>query len=130
MNETPQVANGSVSSDLLGTRSIRRAILYFNMHMLFVSLAALDIIVTWKILHLGGHELNAMADWIIRNYDVPGVVLYKFALVLFVVSICEITGRRNRRTGLFLARWAVALTAFPVVVGLVHLLATFAEPGR
>ena len=31
--------------------------------------------------------------WVAARYDVGGVVIYKFALVVLVVMICEIAGR-------------------------------------
>jgi len=103
-------------------RSWRDALLYPYAYLLYILLSSLDIIFTWTILRAGGRELNVIADWVIRNYDRVGVVVYKFALLVIVVLICETVGRRNPTMGQRLAYWAVALTAFPVVVGLVHLL--------
>lgn len=111
-----------------GRSGVGRAVLYPNAYTWFILLAAMDITVTWVILHCGGQELNVVADWIIHRFDLPGVVIYKFALVTFVVLVCEVAGRRSRRTGLMLAYWAIALTAFPVVVGLVQLTAALAGP--
>ena len=102
-------------------------VLYPNAYTWYVLMAAMDIMCTWIILHTGGSELNALADWVIQRYDLPGVVSYKFGLVVMVVLICELAGRRNRQTGLKLACWAVAITAFPVVVGLVEILAIVAD---
>ena len=88
----------------------------------YVFLSSLDLLFTWMILRVGGREVNAIADWIIRNHDLRGLVLYKFALVIIVVLVCEIVGRHRPVTGLKLARWAIVLSAFPTVVGGVHLL--------
>jgi hypothetical protein len=101
----------------------RGALLYPAPYVLYILLASLDIIFTWTILHAGGQELNVIADWIIRRYDRVGVVVFKFLTLVLVVIICETVGRRDRALGQKLAYWAVALTAFPVVVGMVHLLA-------
>jgi len=101
----------------------KRKVLYPNAYVWFVLLAALDLMFTWIILHNDGHELNILADWVIQRFDLYGVVAYKFLLVLGVVAICEVIGRRNHRVGLRLAHWAVILTTVPVVVGLVNLLA-------
>ena len=79
------------------------AVLYPSMYTWYVLLAALDIVLTWVILQLGGRELNWLADWIIERYHLRGVVVFKFLLLLFVVLVCELAGRRNRRTGL--RRW-------------------------
>lgn len=122
-------ASGNITgTDVYGPFRLRaepRAVLYPNAYVWYVFAAALDIMITWIILHAGGSELNALADWIIRRYDRIGVVLFKFGVVVLVLLICELAGRRNRRLGLALACWAVALTAFPVVVGLLHLVAAF-----
>jgi hypothetical protein len=99
-----------------------RAVLYPGTYTWFVFLASLDVMLTWIILHFDGSELNVLADWIIRHYDLRGIVVYKFALIVLVVLVCEVVGRRRYATGLRLARWAVALTAFPIVVAVVHLL--------
>lgn len=111
-----------------GRSGVGGAVLYPNAYTWFILLAALDIMVTWTILHCGGQELNIVADWVIHRFDLPGVVAYKFVLVTFVVLVCEVAGRRNRRTGLTLAYWAIALTAFPVVFGLVQLTAALVGP--
>lgn len=103
---------------------------YPNAYAWFVLLATLDIVLTYLILHpvmyagdldmteSRGAEANAVARWVIERWDVPGMVAFKFALVLFVVLICEAIGRRRAATGRRLAEWAVAITAIPVVVAL------------
>ncbi len=116
------VSESSPPLDVAGPFRPRAPILYPNAYAWFIVAAALDVVVTWMILHAGGSELNALADWVIRRFDIAGVVSYKFLLVALVLVICEVVGRRNARRGLLLACWAVALTVFPVVVGLVHLL--------
>jgi len=106
--------------------AVRRGLLYPGAYGLFIALATLDLLFTWAILHQGGRELNVVADWVIQRFDLPGVVAYKFALVLLVVLICETAGRKKPPVGVKLAYWAVALTAFPVLVGALHLLSVFA----
>jgi hypothetical protein len=120
----PPAPANPVGDSLLG-----RALLYPAVYIWYVVLAAADIVCTWVVLHRGGRELNALADWIISRYDLVGVLVFKFALVVLVVLICEAVGRRNRQKGLWLAHWAVAVSAIPVVVGLVHVLRALREPG-
>lgn len=100
----------------------RRGLLYYHIYPWFLLFASLDIMITWVILHLEGRELNMIADWVIQRFDLIGVVLYKFGLFLFVVAVCEVIGRRRPGLGEKLARWAVVVTAFPVVVGILALL--------
>lgn len=106
-----------------------RAALYPQYYVWYVFLSALDVLLTWVILHLDGREANVLADWIIRRHNLPGVVAFKFTLVVAVVLVCEFVGRRNRRAGRKLARWMIVLSAFPVVVGTVQLLRLVAEGG-
>jgi hypothetical protein len=98
------------------------AVLYPNLYVWFVLLAALDVMFTWVVLYLGGWEANKLAAWVIERGDLPGTVSFKFVLVILVVGVCEVVGRRKDRLGRRLAQWAVALTALPVVLALVQLL--------
>ena len=101
---------------------LRRPTLYPDLYTWYVFASALDVLFTWRILQAGGTEVNVVADWIIARHDVPGLALFKFISVVLVVLICELIGRRRFDTGAKLARWAVALSAFPVVIGAAHLL--------
>lgn len=104
-----------------------RAVLYPELYTWFVFLAALDLLLTWMILHADGREVNIVADWVIQRFNLPGVVLFKFIIVALVVTICEVVGRFSEPVGRKLARWAVVLTAFPVVVGAAYVLRLSAE---
>ena len=106
---------------------------YPNAYVWFVFLASLDILLTYMILHpilfaadptmteSRGAEENSLANWVIETWDVPGMVVFKFLLVIFVVLLCEIIGRQREDTGRRLAEWAVAITVIPIVVGLVQM---------
>jgi F0F1-type ATP synthase membrane subunit a len=52
-----------------------------------------------------------------------GLVVFKFALVIVVIVCCEIIGRKQARTGRWLARFAVGITALPMVLAFIQLLA-------
>jgi hypothetical protein len=97
-------------------------VLYPDVYVWYVLLASLDIMLTWVVLHLGGREVNTVADWVIDRWGAPGIVSYKFGLVMLVVGICEFVGRRNGRTGRKLAEWAVAVSSIPVILAFVQLL--------
>ena len=106
---------------------------YPNAYVWFVFLAALDIMLTYLILHpvlfardatmteSRGTEANALARWFIERWDVAGMVAFKFVLVVVVVVLCEVIGRHRDATGRRLAEWAVALTVIPVLVALVQM---------
>jgi hypothetical protein len=99
----------------------RRAVRYPNCYAWFVLLASLDLMLTWAVLHLGGLEMNHVADAVIRRWDLPGLVAFKFAIVALVIGICEVVGHRHDATGRRLAEWAVALTSVPVILAVFQL---------
>jgi hypothetical protein len=91
-------------------------VLYENHYTWFVLVSALDIMLTWVILHAGGREANQLAATVLQQFGLEGLVIFKFALVILVIAICEVVGRKNLATGRRLASWAVALTCIPLLV--------------
>ena len=116
------------AQDALARLGFLRAASYPTAYALFVVFSSLDVLFTWAILYRHGRELNAIADWVIRVSQLPGLCAFKFSMVVLVVLICEMVGRRQPETGARLARWAVILSAFPVLVGAVHLAQLGFEP--
>lgn len=96
--------------------------LYQNTYVWLVFVSALDIMMTWVVLHLGGREVNGLADAVIRRFDLPGLVLFKFAFIILVIGICEIVGRRNDVLGRRLAEGSVAITCVPVLLAFLLIL--------
>ncbi len=96
---------------------------YQQEYLWFVFVSALDVMLTWTILVLGGSEVNVVADAVIARAGLTGIVAYKFSLVVFVIIMCEVVGRRRPHVGHKLAEWAVAITAIPVVLSFVQLFA-------
>ncbi len=101
---------------------LRRPALYPALYTWYVFVSALDILFTWRILRADGVEVNVLANWVIDQHDIRGLAVFKFLTVVVVILICEVVGRRQYETGAKLARWAVVLSAFPVVVGAAQLL--------
>lgn len=112
-------------------RIILQPVLYPNIYIWYVFFASMDIMLTWVILHLRGSELNPIARWIIHEYDLAGMVLYKFLLVFFVVGICEFVGRIQHKALLSrdLAKVSVAITALPVFVAVFLLISKIFTDG-
>jgi hypothetical protein len=77
---------------------------------------------TWVILHLGGREINIVADYVLVRWDIVGLVLFKFLLVTLVILICEVVGRRRYRLGRHLGLCAVCITWIPVVLAILQLM--------
>ncbi|MEM9419528.1 MAG: DUF5658 family protein [Planctomycetota bacterium] len=87
---------------------------YAYLALAFVS--ALDLILTYIILLMGGYEVNPIANAVLQSpADFHGLILYKFVIVVSVVLICEYISRHAEGAGRRLAGWAVAISAFPVV---------------
>lgn len=96
--------------------------LYPGQYTWLVFLSALDVMMTWIVLHAGGREVNPIAQFVIERGDIWGVVLFKFAIAVLAILACEQVGRRAPDWGLNLSRAAVAISAFPVAVACVQLL--------
>ncbi len=116
-------ATGSVNRSKIGWLSLP-PMLYQQAYVWFVFVSALDVMLTWIILSLGGSEVNVVADAVISHAGLAGIVAYKFCLVIFVVLMCEAVGRRRPQAGRKLAEWSVAVTAIPVVLSFVQLFVT------
>lgn len=96
--------------------------LYQKAYKWFVLISAMDVILTWFILLLGGTEVNGLADAVIAHTGLKGILIYKFCLVVAVVLICEVVGRRRPRLGRNLARLAIVITALPVILSVAQLV--------
>lgn len=95
-----------------------RPVLYATMYPWILLVASLDVMLTTVVLTLGGVEANPLAAAVLQWGGVPAMTAYKFALIFFVILICEIVGTRTHSTGRRLAEWAVALNAIPVTFAL------------
>lgn len=91
-------------------------VLHPNHYAWFVFLSALDVMLTWVLILLGGIEVNPIADAVLQHGGLASLTAFKFAIVMLVIVICEWATRSQPRTGFRLAEWAVAITAIPVAV--------------
>src|SRR5262245_29291971 len=110
----------------------RTHVLYPNTYVWLVFLASLDVMMTWIILSpaFGGYEVNKLANWVIRAGGLKATIVYKFGLIVLVVVICELIGRRRPKTGARLAAWCVAIQCVPVLVAFVQLVLDVAASYR
>lgn len=94
-----------------------RHVLFPDAYLWFVLVSSLDLMLTWLVLHLGWVEANPVANHVLQLGGFPGLTVFKFAAVVFVVCVCEFIGRRGQRpaTARNLAFAAVAISAFPVL---------------
>ncbi|MGD9688756.1 MAG: DUF5658 family protein [Phycisphaerales bacterium] len=109
---------------MAGETGLRRPVLFPDQYCWYVLVCALDVMLTATIIErFGGIEVNTIADRVIEAGGLTGLLAFKFASVALVVGICEAVGRRRRETGRRLSEWAVAISAMPVVLGLVQVAA-------
>ncbi|MCP4251238.1 MAG: hypothetical protein GY778_29730 [bacterium] len=94
---------------------------------LFVILAGLAAAFTRAILRAGGTEVNPVADGVFAHRGLPGMLLFKFGLVLLIIALCELIGRRRDRVGRRLAAACVMVTAIPVLAATAQLAAARLE---
>jgi Domain of unknown function (DUF5658) len=97
-------------------------VLYPQVYLWYVLVSSLDIMFTWVLLHMGGEEVNVLADYILRRWDLTGLVVFKFMLVSLVICVCEYVGRRRPKLGRILAEWAVGITCIPVLLAVLQVL--------
>jgi hypothetical protein len=123
MNEVPDKQGDSQKPDLTAVPEMR----YQSGYVWFVFVSSLDIMLTWLILNKGGIEVNPVAKLVIDSWGLPGAIGFKFALTLFVIIACEITGRHKDQTGRNLIIIAIVLSTVPVVWSLVLLLSEWLQ---
>ncbi|MGQ0629356.1 MAG: DUF5658 family protein [Phycisphaerales bacterium] len=99
----------------------RSPALFPNHYAWLLLVGALDVMLTYVVLRLGGIELNGLAARAIESAGHWGLVAIKFSAAAVVVLLCEAVGRRQRLSGRRLSEWAIAIWSFPVVVALVQL---------
>ncbi len=92
-----------------------------NAYVWFIFFSSLDIMLTWKILEIDGVEVNPVAALVIDAWGMQGAVAFKFALVMWVIVMCELLARLRMSTGKAIAIAAICLSALPVVWSLVLL---------
>lgn len=105
-------------------RPLRVRPLYPNVYIWYLYISALDVMFTAVLLNFGGREMNAIANWVLGRWDFAGLILFKFALVSFVICLCEIVGRKRYQLGKGLGQWAVGITCIPVSLAILQLLST------
>ena len=94
-------------------------LLFPQRYLWFIVFSALDVLLTFVILQLGGREANPVADWVLQTLGIAGMTVFKFALVSLVIVLIEIVGRRDMPAGRRMTLYAIALTMTPVVISVI-----------
>ena len=95
--------------------------LFQNEYVWLIFVSSMDIMLTWKILEKNGTEVNPIARVVIDLWQLPGAIVFKFSLMLFVIIACEFSGRHRPRVGRRLARLAIVISALPVMYSFILL---------
>jgi len=102
---------------------------YQDRYVWLVLVSALDIILTMLVLYAwDGHEVNPVAHAVISHMGFVGAIGLKFGIVVLVILVCELIGRRSDREGRRLATAAIIINAAPVAYTFLLLFAA-APPG-
>jgi Domain of unknown function (DUF5658) len=102
---------GRIGLEHIGSPEMR----YQSAYVWLIFVSSLDIMLTWAILRRGGEEVNPVARQVIDLWGLHGAIVFKFALMLFVIVSCEVIGRQRDRAGRRLAYIAVGISAVPVI---------------
>ena len=63
---------------------------------LFILANAMDAMMTWFLLNFPQfRESNGIANYILSNYGMQGMIYFKFIIVAFVAVIAQIIARKN-----------------------------------
>lgn len=109
------VAEASMSSGEIKTPTfLTRHMRYPNSYAWLLLLSSMDIMLTWVILLFGGSEVNPIAREVIDMFGLSGMIIYKFALIVFFICICEIVGTMRDSTGWLLSKLSVIIACVPV----------------
>lgn len=117
---SPQQAVTS-SARLPGIALLDRHLRYPYTYLVLLVLSALDVIMTWIILSVGGREANPIAEAVIDRWGLNGMIVYKFVLIAVFILICEAVGSLRDSAGRSLSRISLAIAAVPVVWSLILL---------
>ena len=89
-----------------------------DLYAWFVLFSAMDVMLTWLILSMGGSEANPIARFVIDRFDLPGAIVFKFTLTVLVILICEVVARLRPRVARALAIVALIVSIMPVAYSL------------
>jgi hypothetical protein len=104
-----------------GQRETQTSLRLPSCHLWIIAVGTLDILITMIILSLGGFEANPIAAAIIADYGLAGMVVYKYFCIALLIFGCEFVARTRIDTARRLAMLVVAISAAPVVWGLLGL---------
>ncbi len=72
-----------------------------NESLLLVVLSACDLFMTYTLLWRSGafYEANPIAQWFFARWNIAGMTMFKFGLVILIIIACEIIERHRPKVG-------------------------------
>lgn len=101
----------------------RRPVAYPDQYCWFVLAGALDLTLTWVVLHLGGVEVNPVAHGVLRLGGLWGLVTLKFSAAVVVIVVCEALSQRHHERGRWLATASAVVSFIPPAFALAQIAA-------
>jgi uncharacterized membrane protein len=89
---------------------------YQNAYLWLVLVSSLDIMLTYLVIYVfDGYEANPVAADVIERMGFVWAIVFKFALVVLAIVLCEDVGRRDDRLGTHLSKVFIVIGAAPVL---------------
>jgi hypothetical protein len=102
---------------------------YPNTYVWLVLVSALDIFLTLIVIYIWhGYEVNPIVAAIISHLGFHWAIVFKLAIVVLVIIVCEVVGRKSDRTGRRLAVASVIVSTLPVAYTFALLLGAGPAP--
>lgn len=105
--------------------NLNKPLILAQEYLAFVLLNVFDLFLTGWIFRNHMMEGNRLANFVISHFGLIGVVCFKFAVVIFVIIVCEIIAQDNIKTAKHLLVGACLLYLCVVVYecyGIVHFI--------
>ena len=93
---------------------------------LFILASALDVFMTWILLYYyrshGYVESNPIAQFFLDSWGIRGMVYFKFALVAFVVFVCQVIALKREDIASRILKFGTVVVACVVIYSFTLLL--------
>ena len=102
-------------------RTLRGTLALEEESAVFILVNFADVVLTGLAFRFGAREFNIAANWVLHRFGLSGMVLYKFALVTFVILACQYiypTHPKTARAVLLVGSVAYGLLVAAVTVAL------------
>lgn len=93
-------------------------LLFLDLYGWLAIVACLDVILTDIALSIGGREVNPIADLVIANGGLAGMIVFKSVCYVLALMCCEYVGRHRLKLGRRMTMLLLGLWTFPPVFAL------------